>query len=166
MFSFLKKKDKNTGSDKIVLKACVSGQTMPVEALGDGVFSEKMMGEGIAIKPTGDTVVAPADGKISVVMEDTGHAVGLELSNGTQLLIHVGLDTVNMQGDGFKVYTVPGREVKCGDKLICFDSQKIKAAGYPDTVVFVVAEPGPITKYNFAPDAEVTAGESVVGEIC
>ena len=95
-----------------------------------------MLGEGIGVEPTEGVVMAPFDGVISSVAE-TSHAVGLE-ANGMELLIHVGVDTVAMNGDGFQVYVKEGDEVKAGQLLITFDRDKIKAANHPDTVVVLL----------------------------
>ena len=100
------------------------------------------MGDGLAIKPSNNTVYAPADGKITVVMEESKHACGLTLANGMELLIHVGIDTVDMNGDGFQYLIREGQQVKAGDPLIIFDRKKIEAAGHPDTTVFIITEEG------------------------
>ena len=87
------------------LKAFVSGDLVDISEVPDDAFSQKMMGDGVAIKPSGDTIVAPADATVSMIMESSLHAIGLELSNGAEVLIHIGLDTVNMNGDGFTLLT-------------------------------------------------------------
>ena len=99
MFSFIKKKEKG-----LELKAYLSGKTIGIEEVKDDVFSSKMMGDGIAIIPTTDLVKAPADGKIVVVMKESKHAVGIKFENGVEALIHVGIDTVSMKGEGFELF--------------------------------------------------------------
>ena len=91
---------------------------------------------GVGIQPDDDKVVAPFDGTISSVAESQ-HAIGIE-ANGMEMLIHVGVDTVNMQGDGFTCLVKEGEEVKAGQTLIIFDRAKIKAAGYSDTVAVLL----------------------------
>lgn len=122
------------------VKACVSGKVIPLSEVNDGVFSQGVMGDGVGIIPDEDVILAPCDAKVSTLIEDSKHAVGLQLGNGVELLIHVGLDTVSMKGDGFRYFVKEGDIVKTGDKLIQFDREKIKAAGHPDTVVFLVTE--------------------------
>ncbi len=122
------------------VKACVSGKVIPLSEVNDGVFSQGVMGDGVGIIPDEDVILAPCDAKVSTLIEDSKHAVGLQLGNGVELLIHVGLDTVSMKGDGFRYFVKEGDIVKAGDKLIQFDREKIKAAGHPDTVVFLVTE--------------------------
>ncbi|MDO4169364.1 MAG: PTS system trehalose-specific EIIBC component [Lachnospiraceae bacterium] len=124
------------------LKAFLSGEVIPVSEVNDGVFSAGIMGDGLAIIPESDVVYAPANGKIETLMEDSKHACAMSLANGMQILIHVGLDTVSMQGDGFEYFVKLGDYVKAGDPLIKFDRDKIKQAGYRDVTVLVVAEEG------------------------
>lgn len=124
------------------LKAFLSGEVIPVAEVNDGVFSAGIMGDGLAIIPESDVVYAPANGKIETLMEDSKHACAMSLANGMQILIHVGLDTVSMQGDGFEYFVKLGDYVKAGDPLIKFDRDKIKEAGYRDVTVLVVAEEG------------------------
>ena len=96
MFGFFKKK-----SEPKELKAMVNGEVISVTEVKDDVFSSCMLGKGIAIHPTDGVVVAPVDGEISVTMEGTNHAVGIRIAEGFDLLIHIGLDTVSLNGEGF-----------------------------------------------------------------
>ncbi len=114
----------------------VEGNVITRESIPDDTFASGVLGDGIGVEPTGEVVVAPFDGTVSSVAE-SHHAVGLE-SNGMELLIHVGVDTVNMQGDGFTCLVNEGEEVKAGQPLIRFDREKIKAAGYSDTVAVLL----------------------------
>ena len=142
------------------LKAFLSGRTVPLECVPDEVFSQHVMGDGLAIEPTDSTVVAPADGEVSVVMEDSRHACGLTLENGMEVLIHVGIDTVNMQGEGFELLVKQGQKVRCGQPLLRFDPDKIQAAGYPTITVFVVTDEGDAKDLQFVTGADVKAGET------
>lgn len=158
LFSFNKKKK----TKEIELKAFLSGKLIPIEEVKDGVFSEKMLGEGVAIEPDSDELLAPADGEIAVVMEGSYHAVGMNLADGTQILLHIGLDTVNMKGDGFLCHVKTGDKVKCGQKLISFDRNKIKEANYRDVTILVVTEPGENGNIKFLESCNVIAGETVI----
>ncbi len=144
------------------LKAFLTGTVMELKEVGDGVFSEGIMGEGIAIAPENDTLYAPADGVVSVLMEDSKHACGLTLANGAELLLHIGIDTVDMQGDGFQYLVAEGQEVKAGTPLIRFDREKIKAAGHPDTTVCIVTEPANIKNIQFVADIRCEAGKTEI----
>ena len=139
----------------------LSGRVIPMEEIPDQVFSQGVLGEGVGIEPTGNVVVAPADATVCSVMEDSRHAVGLSLDNGAELLIHVGIDTVSMNGDGFQLHVKEGDRVHLGDRLITFDPEKIKAAGHPTTTAFLVTDPGDLTP-AFAIGIEAQAGQTVV----
>ena len=114
----------------------VEGNVIPYEEIPDETFASGVLGAGVGVQPTGELVVAPFDGVISSVAESK-HAVGLE-SNGMEMLIHVGVDTVKMNGDGFTCLVQEGDEVKAGQPLIRFDRAKIKAAGFSDTVAVLL----------------------------
>ena len=117
--------------------APVAGAVIPSEEIPDATFAAGVLGRGVGIQPDDGLVVAPFDGEISSVT-DTHHAVGISSPDGMELLIHVGVDTVAMNGDGFQCFVQEGQQVKAGDKLIAFDRDKIAAAGHPDVVVVLV----------------------------
>ncbi len=152
-------------SSPVVLKAICDGCTLPLSEVPDDVFSKGIMGEGLAFEPTGDTIYAPADAKVSVVMEDSRHACGLQLADGTELLIHIGVDTVDMKGDGFTLFVHEGDMVKAGDKLITFSPDKIAAAGHPKTTAFIVTEPAGHTNMTFHTGIEAKHGETIAAEL-
>ena len=114
----------------------VKGNVIAREAIPDDTFASGVLGDGVGIEPSDDLVVAPFDGTISSVAESQ-HAIGIE-ANGMEMLIHVGVDTVNMQGDGFTCLVKEGDTVTAGQPLIRFDREKIKAAGYSDTVAVLL----------------------------
>ena len=120
-----------------IICAPVSGKVICREDIPDETFASGIMGERVGIKPEEEIIVAPFDGEITSVV-DTGHAVGLTSSDGVELLIHVGVDTVKMQGDGFQVFVTEGQKVKTGEKLLKFDRDKIRKAGYSDTTAVLV----------------------------
>ena len=153
----------NTGAaDVKELKSILDGKVMPIEEAPDDVFSQKIMGDGVAIEPSNTVVTAPADCDVSVVMADTGHACGLTLPNGVELLIHVGVDTVDMGGDGFKLLVNEGDHVKAGQKLIEFDPEKIKAAGHPCTTMLIVTAEGSAANIQMHSGMDAKAGETTV----
>ena len=108
----------------------LEGKAVALSEVPDPIFAAGKLGEGVAVEPTGTTVVAPAAGKVAATYP-SGHAVGLKLNNGVELLVHVGLDTVNLDGEGFTVKVMKGDQVAAGDTLIEFDPAVIKKAGYP-----------------------------------
>jgi PTS system arbutin-like IIC component len=144
------------------LSACVSGKLIDMSEVNDDMFSQKMMGDGIAIEPEGDTVVAPADAEVTMIMEESLHAIGLRLANGAELLIHIGIDTVKLNGRGFKALVKAGDKVKAGTPLIHFDQQVIKEAGYQTTVIMAVTNSTDYPQMQKHEDAEVKCNETPV----
>ena len=144
------------------MKAFLTGNVIPLKEVGDGVFSEGIMGEGFAIQPESDTLLAPVDAEVTVLMEDSRHAVGLTMANGMEILLHIGIDTVDMQGDGFTYLVSQGQKVKTGDPLIRFDRAKIKAAGHPDVTVCVITETGDADAMKFKTGIHAEAGKTEV----
>ena len=142
----------------------VSGTVKPIDDMPDPVFSSKCMGDGLCIEPApgADTVVAPADAMVTVTMPASNHAVGLTLANGMELLIHVGIDTVDMGGDGFACYVKQGDTVKAGQKLLTFSQHKIKAAGHPTATAFVVSAPGSAKDVAYQSGMDAEAGTTEV----
>ena len=124
-------------------------------------FSAGMVGQGLAIKPANETVCAPVSGKITVLMEDSKHAVGMTLSNGVEILIHVGIDTVSMGGEGFSYLCKVGDVVKAGTPLLKFSKAAIKKAGHPDTAVFVVTNPNGV-EFKFHSGINGKSNETVI----
>lgn len=131
LFDFMKKKD-----DAEIICAPVAGEAVESSQINDPTFGEEMLGKGMAIKPTDTKVYAPFDGTVAMVF-DTKHAVSLISENGAEVLIHIGLDTVTLNGAHFTVHTQDGATVKKGDLLIEFDKEAIAKAGF-DTIVPVV----------------------------
>ena len=155
-------KTESAAADVKELKSILDGKVMPIEEAPDDVFSQKIMGDGLAIEPSNNVVTAPADCDVSVVMADTGHACGLSLPNGVELLIHVGVDTVDMGGDGFKLLVKEGDHVKAGQPLIEFDPVKIKAAGHPCTTMLIVTSEGNAANIKMHSGIDAKAGETTV----
>ena len=144
------------------LNAFLSGKAIAITEVPDQVFSQKVLGDGLAIEPTDNTLVAPADGEISVLMEGSNHACGMKLANGMEILMHIGLDTVDMNGDGFTAHIKEGDMVKAGDRLISFDPAKIKAAGHPATTMLVITEEAEGCKAVFHTGKTVAAGRDPI----
>ena len=124
--------------------APVKGNVISRDAIPDETFASGMLGDGVGIEPEVGVVVAPCDGEIAS-LTDTRHAIGMVGAGGLELLIHVGVDTVNMKGDGFELFVKMGDQVKAGQKLLTFDIEKIKAAGYSATTAVLVAN-----TYNYS----------------
>lgn len=121
-----------------VLYVPVKGNVIARGEIPDETFASGVLGDGVGIEPEVGLVVAPCDGEIAS-LTDTRHAIGMTTADGMEILIHVGIDTVNMQGDGFTLFVSQGEKVKAGQKLLTFDREKIKAAGYSTTTAVLVA---------------------------
>ena len=144
------------------IKSVLSGRVIPIEEVEDNVFSQKIMGDGVAVEPEDTVVKAPADAAVTVVMKESRHACGLTLANGLELLIHVGIDTVDMNGDGFQLFVDEGQKVRAGDPLIQFDPEKIRAAGHPLTTMLIVTGEGDAKNVAMHSGIEAKAAETTV----
>lgn len=144
--------DESTDSNKkdLELLSCVKGEMIPLEDVKDPVFSSKTMGDGIAIIPEEGVITSPVDGSIEVAFP-TGHAVGIKADNNLELLIHVGINTVELNGEHFKMLVKQGDKVKKGQELIKFDIDAIKVKGYDTTTMLLVTnnESGDLKKEDY-----------------
>ena len=154
-----------TVSGPVEMGAFLSGKTVDIHEVPDQVFASGALGEGIAIEPTDNVLVSPADAVVTTTMPASNHAVGLRIANGAEILLHVGLDTVSMNGDGFTCHVKEGQVVRKGDKLITFDTAKIKAAGHPLVTMMVVTEDNGNENLSFENGKAVTAGDTKIATI-
>lgn len=146
----------------IDITAPLSGNVVPLSAVPDEAFAGKHMGDGLAIEPTEGKVAAPFDGTVSHLIH-TNHAIIVEHASGLQLLIHIGINTVALSGDGFIPHVSSGDSFKAGDTLITFDSAKIIAAGYPTITPIVVANEDDVKLLeHIVAGGEVTAGNEII----
>ncbi|HCM12314.1 MAG TPA: PTS glucose transporter subunit IIA [Lachnospiraceae bacterium] len=122
-------KDIFSKKDEIIIQSPVQGEACEITQVNDATFRDKLLGEGIAIRPSTGRVVAPVNGMIAILFE-TKHACTIVSDQGTEILIHIGLDTVNLKGKYYKAYVKDGDKVKAGDLILEFDMDKIKEAGY------------------------------------
>ncbi|KHD44180.1 PTS system trehalose-specific EIIBC component [Streptococcus hongkongensis] len=122
---------------KIEMVSPLTGYVKPLSEAIDPVFAQAVMGQGVLIQPTDGELVSPIDGQVSVLFP-TRHAIGLVSTDGVEILMHIGMDTVNLEGKGFTAHVKQGDTVKVGDKLISFDMEAIKAAGYPTETPVVI----------------------------
>ena len=141
--------------------APVEGKAYPLNEVKDEVFASEALGKGIAVLPSKGEVVAPEDGTVTVLYP-TLHAMGLKLDSGVELLIHVGMDTVEMNGDGFTRYAEEGARVKKGDKLVGFDIAKIKEAGHDTTVAVVVSNTDDFAAVTGVPASHADLTKNVI----
>lgn len=145
----------------IKIYAPVSGKVLSLKDVPDEIFASRMVGEGIAIDATGDVIVAPADGEVSLIFK-TNHAFGMVLQNDMELLVHIGIDTVGLCGEGFKRLKEEGSIVKAGEPIIAINREFIKSTNYSliTPVVITSVDNIKITQENIG--TEVKAGSDVV----
>ena len=131
--------NENADSNEISLISPIKGEVKDISESSDETFASKVMGDGILVNPSEEIFVAPADATVELVFP-TKHAIGLSLKDGSQILMHCGINTVSMNGEGFEVYVEEGQEVKQGDKLIKMDLEKVKQAGHSTQTLMIVNE--------------------------
>ena len=144
-----------------VIQTPIVGDVVALSNVNDPVFSSGAMGQGIAVKPSQDVVYAPADAEVTIVFP-TGHAYGLRTANGAEILIHVGIDTVSMNGEGFDQKVAQGDKVKAGDVLGTFDSAKIAAAGLDNTTMVIVTNTADFASVNPVASGSVAKGDAII----
>lgn len=141
--------------------APASGATIPLSKVSDPVFSQGMLGEGVAVRPKGGVVYAPVSGVVTAVVASK-HAVAIRTDAGAEVLLHVGVDTVRLRGKGFTCFIEKGERVAAGDALISFDEKLVRDSGLDDSVIVTVTNPGEVGPVVPACGATVRAGEPLL----
>ena len=144
-----------------VVNATVAGHVISLDETGDPVFASRALGEGVGIRPADSEVVAPVSGVLQTVAE-TGHAFGIKTDDGVEVLVHVGIDTVKMNGEGFDVKVKANEHVNAGDTLVVVDFDKVKEAGYSTTTLMTVLNTVAFASVTPKTGVDVKAGESVI----
>ncbi|MGT2951262.1 PTS beta-glucoside transporter subunit EIIBCA [Streptococcus cuniculi] len=139
----------------------LSGEVVALENVNDPVFSSGAMGKGLAVKPSEGVVYAPADAEVTIAFE-TGHAYGLKTASGAEILIHIGIDTVSMEGDGFEKLVAAGDKVTAGTPIAKFDASKIAAAGLDDTTMVIVTNTADFVAVEALASATVAHGDAFI----
>lgn len=150
-----------TKDTEVKISSPLMGKVIPLSEVKDEVFSSKAMGDGVAIIPEINEIYAPFDGVAEVVFP-TGHAIGLKSEDGFEALIHIGIDTVMMNGKGFEPKITQGTRVKKGDLLVTFDRNLIKESGFDPTVIFIITDMNYITNMNLYTDMEADLSTNVM----
>ena len=166
MFGFFKKKknqeEVNENATPSLVAIC-DGKVKPLSEVPDPVFSQKMAGDGVAIEPTSDIIVAPADGELSLVF-NTKHAFAMTLENGVELLVHVGLETVSLNGEGFEQLAEAGQKIKAGTPILKIDREFIKSKGLPLITPVLITNPDVTKSLTAKEGVDATAGSTVILE--
>ncbi|MGG5340540.1 PTS sugar transporter subunit IIA [Enterococcus sp. AZ192] len=158
MFGFLKKKEPSQVNE--TLYAVATGKVIPITEVNDPVFSQKMMGDGFAVLPETGEIYAPIEGKILSVFQ-TKHAVGMKMANGLEVLLHMGIDTVELNGAPFSIKVTEGTKVVPGTLIATVDLEKIISAGKATDMVVVITNMDAVKKFDLTKTGQVTAGEIV-----
>lgn len=161
MFGSIKKLFGGEGEVEKFIAAPVSGRAVPMSEVSDPTFSQEILGKGAAIIPSEGKVVAPANGQVTMVF-DTKHAMSVQTDSGAELIIHIGLDTVQLKGRFFKAHVNAGDRVKKGDLLLEFDIDKIKDAGYDVITPMIVCNTPEFPKMECMSGMDVKAGETTI----
>lgn len=161
LFDKFKKEEKVAVEFPITMKATAEGELVAMKDIPDPVFSQGMVGPCVGIEPSKGTVAAPCDGKIST-LSDTLHAFGMEVPGGVQLLVHIGIDTVNMKGEGFKAFVKAGDTVKAGQPIVEVDLDKVREAGHPTVIMTIVPNAGEFKNVSFKEQGQVAFSDDLI----
>ena len=143
------------------LVAPIAGEVLPMESCSDPIFAGKGMGDGCVVVPADGSLVSPCDGTVSLVA-DTGHAVGLVSDQGAEILIHIGIDTVNLAGKPFTAHVAPGERVRAGQPLMDVDLAQIKAAGLSTETMVIVTNTPDFSAVTTTAVGTVSAGDELL----
>ena len=150
--------------NEIIIASPMKGEIMPLNEVNDETFASEMMGKGVAIKPVDGKVVSPINGIVQTIFK-TKHAIGLKSEDGTEILIHIGMDTVQLEGKHFKAYVKDGDKVKIGDTLIEFDTEAIEKEGYELTTPVIVTNTNDYLEVLARGVKKVNTGDAIISII-
>lgn len=156
MFSFFSKKSKEGKKEQEGIVAVAKARMFPIEEVKDELFSQKIMGDGVAFELEEDQVCAPVDGELTAMFE-TGHAFGIRCKDGLEVLVHIGIDTVNLKGQGFTVHKKQGEKVAAGDLIVTVNRDLVKKQGYDLSTMLIITNPAGRT-ITFSEYGEVEKG--------
>lgn len=160
MFGFFKKKKQN---ESLNFVTPVNGKVIELSEVPDPVFAQKMAGDGVAIDTTGDIIVAPCDGELSLIFK-TKHAFAMTLDNGIEILVHIGIETVSLKGEGFKQLVEQGTKVKAGTPIIKIDRNFIKSKGLSLITPVLITNPDSVKLIDKKINIDAIAGETIIME--
>lgn len=149
------KTEAGTVKEKQRIQAPVQGQLVSLDQINDEVFASQQMGKTLAIYPTEEQIVSPGNGQVTALYP-THHAIGLKLDNGAEILLHIGINTVELKGRGFETFVKVGERVRLGQKLLSFDKQIIQATGYDPTVLVIVTNTAEMAVIETTKQTEIT----------
>lgn len=142
--------------------APVEGKVIPLSEVSDVVFASGAMGKGVGIEPAGEVVYAPVSGELLVVGAPNYHALAMKADDGAEILIHVGVDTVEMKGEGFEVFGTKGTHVQAGEPLLSFSADKIRAAGHDTVVIMSITNSDDYVSVEQVANGDAKAGDKAL----
>lgn len=160
MFQIFKKKEE----EKILIGSPVKGEAVPIREVSDPTFGQEILGKGVAIRPSEGRIYAPVDGEVSLLF-DTLHAVSVTSSEGVEILVHIGLDTVALKGEHFTAHKKTGDQIRKGDLLITVDLEKVKEAGYDVITPVVICNTDDFKSVEASTGSLVEPGDTVLALI-
>ena len=144
-----------------IVKAFENGTVVAMKDVEDPTFAQEILGPGVAIEPKEGVLYAPVCGTVSLVA-DTSHAVSITCDCGAEILMHLGIDTVELNGEGFEAHVKAGDKVSCGDKLVSFDMDAIKEKGYKLTTPLIICNKDEFSVVEPIADGEISVGEDIL----
>lgn len=162
LFNSLFKKESN--GSVLQIEAFLEGELVPLRKVPDQLFSQKILGPGIAIQPSGTMLMSPVDGTVAVVMEKTRHSCCIRGEKGVEIMLHIGVNTVEMNGDGFELLVKKDQKIKAGDPLIRFSPEKILEAGYPLVTSMIITNMGEFHHISFE-NLKIVGKGNVIGKL-
>jgi len=163
MFGLFKKKKEENSNNTLKLVAPVNGKSVPLSEVPDPVFAQKMAGDGLAMDPADDIIVAPADGELTLVF-NTKHAFAMTLDNGIELLVHIGIEKVSLNGEGFEQLAEAGTKVKAGTPIIKVDREFVKSKNLPLITPVLITNPDILKSITPIENVNTIAGETAILE--
>lgn len=162
LFQMNKEEKVKRSTDSIIVKSPIKGKVLSLEEVPDDVFAQKLLGEGIAMIPEEGTIYSPVDGEVIQLFMPSKHAIGIKSNDGVEVLIHIGIDTVKMNGDGFEAFVDTGSTVKCGQELIRFDIDKVEKNAKTVITPIVITNSNELKNIDIIANGNVDAGEEVI----
>lgn len=155
---------KESDGSELQIQAFLEGEIVPLNKVPDQLFSQKILGPGIAMMPSNTVLMSPVDGTVAVVMEKTRHSCCIRSERGVEIMLHIGVNTVEMNGSGFELMVKKDQKVKAGDPLIRFSPEKILEAGYPLVTSMIITNMGEFHHISFE-KVKIAGKGSVIGKL-
>lgn len=162
LFQTSKEEKVKSTTDSIIVKSPIKGKILSLEEVPDEVFAQKLLGEGIAMIPEEGVIYSPVDGEVVQLFMPSKHAIGIRSNEGVEVLIHIGIDTVSMNGDGFEAFVDTGSTVTCGQELIRFDIDKVEKNAKTAITPIIITNSHELKNINIIANGNIGVGEEII----